>query len=146
VAELVVQLHERSRSNDIELLSVETEPACWRSFLNAYQRQQLLKPDLRATLGVGPHELHWFVELDRGTEHRPALARKITAYVNAWQDGGEQARAGVFPRVLWVVPADDRAEAIASVWQSTDTVPEGMFLATTTDRAIDVLTTVGGQP
>ncbi len=146
VAELVVQLHERARMGDVELLSVETEPGCWRSFLDAHQRQRLLKPDLRVTLGVGAHELHWFVELDRGSEHRPALARKITTYVDAWQDGGEQTRSGVFPRVQWVVPDEDRAAVITSVWQSMDTVPEGMFAAVTTKRAVEALTTVGGRP
>lgn len=147
VAELVAQLHEHGRSTAVELLAVETEPTCWRSFLDAQQRRRLLKPDLRVTLGVGTHELHWFVEVDRATEHRPALARKITAYVDAWRDGGEQVRAGVFPRALWVVPDLHRATVIASVWESVDTVPEGMFLAATTDQAVPVLTSLpaGGR-
>jgi hypothetical protein len=144
VAELVVRLHERARHQDVELLSIETEPACWRPFVGHHGARVLLKPDLRVTLGVGEHELHWFAEVDRGTEHRPALSRKITAYVTAWQDGGEETRAGVFPRVLWVVPDERRGDVIRGVWQSLSVVPEGMFLAAVTERAIEVLTSVGG--
>lgn len=146
VAELVVQLHERSRATDVELLSVEPEPTCWRAFVGHHGAQALLKPDLRLTLGIGEHELHWFVELDRATEYRSALTRKLGTYVMAWRDGGEQTRAGVFPRVLWVVPDEARGEAIAIVWQSMDSVPDGMFQAVTTDRAVDVLSGTGGRP
>lgn len=140
VAELVVRLHERSRTGDVELVAVETEPECWRSFVGHHGARALLKPDLRVTLGVGAHELHWFVEQDRGSEHRPALTRKITTYVAAWREGGEQVRAGVFPRVLWVVPDDQRAEVITEVCDSTSGVPEGMFAVTTNDQAVEVLT------
>jgi hypothetical protein len=141
VAELVVRLHERVRTGgDIDLLDVETEPACWRSFIDAKGRQRTLKPDLRATLGVGTLELHWFLELDRSTEHRPALVRKIQAYLSAWEDEGEQTRAGVFPRVLWVVPDAKRAEVIGQVCDSLNAIPVGMFEVATTDRAVAALT------
>lgn len=149
VAELVVRLHEHTRASDgaIELLAVETEPDCWRSFVGHYGSRVMLKPDLRVTAGVDDHELHWFVELDRGTEHRAALTRKISAYVAAWRDGGEEVRAGVFPRVLWVVPDDRRAEVMIEVCATTSGVPEGMFLAATTELAVAVLTALsaGGE-
>ncbi len=147
VAELVVRLHERSRPGDVELLSVETEPACWRTFIDTHQRQRTLKPDIRVTLGVGVHELHWFVEVDRGSEHRPALTRKIRAYVTAWEDEGEQTRAGVFPRVLWLAPDNRRVLAITRAWRSVSGVPEGMFVATVTEAAVAVMTSLprGGQ-
>ncbi len=149
VADLVVRLHELVRHDAaVELLSVETEPACWRPLVGHHGARVMLKPDLRLTVGVDEHELHWFVELDRGTEYRVALTRKLHAYLAAWRDGGEQARAGVFPRVLWVVPDEERAEVIEGVWQSLSSVPPGMFLAVTNDRAVRVLATasVGGRP
>lgn len=141
VAELVVRLHERARDGgDIDLVDVETEPECWRTFIDSKGRQRTLKPDLRATLGVGVNELHWFVELDRATEHRPALMRKIQAYLGAWEDEDEQTRAGVFPRVLWVVPDGKRAEVIRQVYDNLSGVPVGMFEVATTDRSITALT------
>jgi hypothetical protein len=149
VADLVVRLHEHARASigAVELLAVETEPACWRQFVGHYGARVLLKPDLRTTLGIGEHELHWFIELDRGTEHRSALTRKINAYVAAWRDGGEEVRAGVFPRVLWVVPDDHRAEVIAEACATTNGVPEGMFAVSVTEQAVIVLTAppAGGQ-
>jgi hypothetical protein len=127
VAELVVRLHEHARAGGVEIIAVETEPACWRTLIGLHGGRVLLKPDLRLTLGVGHHELHWFVEIDRGSEHRPALVRKISTYLAAWRDGGEQARAGIFPRVLWVVPDERRAAVIEQVCGSTTGVPVGMF-------------------
>jgi hypothetical protein len=149
VAELVVQLHEHARTSagTIELLSVETEPDCWRNFVGHYGSRTILKPDLRVTLGISEHELHWFIELDRATEHRAALVRKVTTYVAAWRDGGEEVQAGVFPRVLWAVPDDHRAEVIAEVCATTSGVPEGMFAVSLTDQAVVTLTALpaGGQ-
>ncbi len=149
VAELVVRLHEHTRTSNgaIELLAVEAEPDCWRGFVGHHGSRVTLKPDLRVTAGVDDHELHWFVEIDRGTEHRAALTRKISVYVSAWRDGGEEVRAGVFPRVLWVVPDDRRAEVIIGVCATTSGVPEGMFLAATTEHAVSVLTALpAGEP
>jgi Replication-relaxation len=144
VAELVVQMHEHARIGGVELVSVETEPACWRPFVGPHGSRVLLKPDLRLTLAVGPHELHWFVEIDRGSEHRPALARKISTYVAAWRDGGEHARAGVFPRVLWVVPDERRVDVIRQVCSTTNGVPTGMFLVALADAAVDALIAARG--
>jgi hypothetical protein len=91
------------------------------------------------TLATVSHELHWFVEVDRGNEHRGALTHKITSYVAAWRDGGEQVRAGVFPRVLWIVPTDQRAAALRELWTSTPGVPSGMMTTTVRAAAIDAL-------
>jgi hypothetical protein len=140
VAELVVCLHERSRRGDIELLAIDTEPDCWRPFIGAHGGRVWLKPDLRLTVGRDEHELHWFIEVDRGTEHRSALTRKLRAYLTAWRDGGEQTRAGVFPRVLWIAPDDHRALVITQTWQSLGGVPDGMFLATAAADAVAALT------
>jgi hypothetical protein len=147
VADLVVRVHECARTDPtIEAVNVQTEPTCWRPFVGAHGARVLLKPDLRLTIATGEQELHWFVELDRGSEHRPVLTRKLNAYLAAWRDGGEQARAGVFPRVLWVMPDDQRADVIRSVWQSLPGVPSGIFLATTSDQAVEALTGTGGSP
>jgi hypothetical protein len=146
VADLVVRLHEHARSNGaVDLVEVQSEPACWRAFVGMHGARALLKPDLRLTIGRNEIELHWFVELDRGSEHRPALTRKLNAYLGAWRDGGEQARTGVFPRVLWVVPDAQRAHVIRAVWQSLPGVPAGMFTSTTSGQAIEVLTRRGGS-
>lgn len=118
---------------------METEPTCWRRLMTASGRPGWLKPDLRVTLRVPGRELHWFVEVDRGHERRGALTQKMSTYVAAWRDGGEQARAGVFPRVLWIVPNDDRAAAVGDVCTSTPGSPAGLFVVATRAAAIDTL-------
>lgn len=144
VAELVVRLHERARPGDVELLSVETEPDCWRPLLGGHGGRRLLKPDLRVTLGVGDQALHWFVEVDRGTEDRNRLSQKVAAYQAARRDGGEQRRAGCFPRILWVVPGGRRADVLAEVCATANRARPGLFRVAVSESAVDALVDLGG--
>ena len=64
-------------------------------------------------LGVGEEALHSFVEVDQGTEHSPALLRKLKQYETAYRIGYIEAVAGVFPRVVWIVPNQARAELLS---------------------------------
>ena len=75
----------------------------------------VLKPDAFAVLRLGGFEDRWFIEVDRGTESLPTIARKCEVYRRYWQSGTEQARTGVFPRVLWIAPDRKRADALAEV-------------------------------
>jgi hypothetical protein len=136
-AELVVRLHEAARDGRFEIISIETEPTCWRKFTGPHG-PEWLKPDLRLVLAAGAHELHWFVEVDRGTEHRATLARKLETYVRAWRDGGEQRRSGVFPRVAWVAPDDRRQDLIDEVIRSAG-LPDGMATTLVVDDAVNAL-------
>lgn len=139
VAEVVVRLHDRARATPVELIAVEAEPACWRRYVSPYGKKRWLKPDLRLTLRAAATDLHWFVEVDRGTEHRGPLTHKITSYVAAWRDRGEQTRAGVFPRVLWIVPTQARAALLQDLWTATPGVPGGMMAPALRTAAIDAL-------
>lgn len=146
VAELVVQLTEVARAGEVEIVTVETEPNCWRTIPAAHGGRLTLKPDLRLILGVSDEERHFFVELDRDTEHRPVLARKCKTYLAAWQSGQEQAEHGVFPRVLWVVPDQEREAVIRSVIGALPSAPAGMFVTTLPAAAVTALTSRGAQP
>ena len=59
-----------------------------------------LRPDLFVRIAAGDLELRWFIEVDRGTEHLPAVMRKSTAYDRYYRGGVEQEKHGVFPRVM----------------------------------------------
>jgi hypothetical protein len=146
VSELVVQLHEQQRRGVVEILDVQSEPDCWRIIPGPHGGRVTLKPDLRLTLGVGQTELHWFVEIDRATEHRPALARKCGTYLAAWRTGREETEHGVFPRVLWVVPDQARVDVMTSVIDGLPAAPAGLFVTTTTDQAVPTLLGEGGRP
>jgi hypothetical protein len=140
IAEVVVRLREHERRTGADLvLAVETEPQCWRPYVGDHGGKRWLKPDLRLTLDIGGGELHWFVEVDRGTEHRDALTYKATTYMAAWREGGEQVRAGVFPRVLWIVPNTRRQKVMAELWAATPGLPAAMMTSCLRAQAIDAL-------
>ena len=113
VAEVAVRLREAVRHEPDASLTfalIDAEPACWRSSLGLGGEVEHVKPDLYVELMVGMDELHWFVEVDRGTEHRPAIVRKLQAYERYYRSGREQLRTSIFPKVLWVVDAGQRTE------------------------------------
>jgi hypothetical protein len=64
---------------------------------------------------LGRYEDRWWIEVDRGTESGTAVARKCDFYRRYWQAGIEQARTGVFPKVLWLVPDEPRHAAVVDV-------------------------------
>jgi hypothetical protein len=119
VAELVTELHEADRAGRLELLAAEAEPKCWRRFSGPIGARLILKPDLHVRIGVGSYEDRWFVEVDRATEASATITGKGRQYLAHYKSGAEQAAAGVYPRVLWSVPDDHRAEVIA------DALPRG---------------------
>ncbi len=144
VGELYVRLHEAARDGRLALLApVEPEPQCWRTLSSVGGTRSWLKPDLAIDLAAGEYEYRWFVEVDLGTEHRPALLRKCRAYESYYRSGVEQAAHGVFPRVLWVARDAARAEHIRAVIASTSQLTAGLFLVSTDCAAVDVLT--GGK-
>lgn len=142
IAECSVQLIEADRRGDLELITTEHEPACWRSFLGVHGSAETLKPDLYAVTANAEYEDSWFIEVDRGTESLPTVMRKCAQYARFQQSGREQANRGVFPAVLWVVPDDGRATAMAAAIRRHYGPDQELFRLTTVDC---FLTTVAGR-
>ena len=137
VADLFVQLWTTGRDDSrVELLDLQTEPVCWRGWTNLGGGAELLRPDLYLAAGIGLDEVHWFIEVDRGTEHRPALARKCQAYQAYYERDVEQARDGVFPMVAWVVPDARRAAVVAGVVTNTPGLDPALFTAVLASEAV----------
>lgn len=90
VSELVVRVTTTARLGKLELLRLQHEPSCWRSFGGLGVRQ-LLRPDLFVVLGVGDYEHRWFIEVDRGSESLPVVLRKCRTYEAYYAAGLEQA-------------------------------------------------------
>jgi hypothetical protein len=88
---------------------------------------------------VGDYELAYFVELDRATEHLPAVLRKCQTYQSYYRSGREQSAHGVFPRVCWVVPDDARSEALRAVLDRNSHLTKGLFLVTTSADSVETL-------
>lgn len=113
IADLYVQIMQRHRDAQLELLTFETEPTAWRRFIGVLGEPQVLKPDAFTALGVGDFEQRAFVEVDCATESLPTIQRKCRRYINYWRTAREQQDHGVFPRVWWLVPTERRRRRIA---------------------------------
>ena len=146
VAELHTLLRTGDRSRSFELLELAAEPSCWRSYDGAGDQRLTLKPDSYARLGVGDYEHSYFVEVDRGTEGSRALERQLQLYVTYHRSGTEQARHGVFPRVLWLAPDERRAGVIADCVQRLPRPARALFQVARFDAALCIMQTSDSNP
>jgi hypothetical protein len=115
VTGVYVRLVMAERAGSLRVVRFVGEPGTWRSFLGPGGARCMLKPDASVDLLVDSRENYWFLEVDLGTEHAPTIARKCDLYRRYWVSGAEDERTGVFPRVLWLVAEERRAEVIRSV-------------------------------
>lgn len=139
VTELFVRLREAKQT---DLVSWQGEPSCWRSYVGPFGGQLHVKPDAFVIVADDRFEHLWFVEIDCGTERIATLRRKFRAYTDYASSGTEQRQHGFFPHVLWVTPSSNRSKLLAEVAGQDGAVCT--FVATTDDRAIDVM--VGSMP
>lgn len=139
VADLAVTLSEQARLGRFELLEFQTEPTCWREHTGVSGAVVTLKPDLFVVTADNQFESHCFIELDRATEHLPAIIRKCRTYQAHHQSGVEQTRTGLFPLVVWVVPDQVRADKIRRSIDTTPGLDPALFQITTRAEAITVL-------
>lgn len=137
VTELLVRVAEATRApqTNLALAQFDGEPGCWRSFTGSGGSLVVLKPDAEAILTSGRFEDRWFIEVDRATESRTALDRKVRRYLDYWRTGREQQATGVFPRVLWVVPNEARLAIMIDALGRLPAESWPLFAATTFDEA-----------
>lgn len=136
VAELVVGLHEAQRAERLDVLGIETEPTCWRPFTGPMLARLVLKPDLFVRIGVGGYEDRWLIEVDMATESPATVTRKARAYLAHYRSGTEQARHGVYPRVLWTVPDERRAEVVSDALAALPAASRRLFSVCTHDDTL----------
>lgn len=148
-ADLAIRLYELARQRVIELLRLEAEPECWRTFLSAHGARQWLKPDLFAVTAGGEFEHHWFIEADRDSEHAPVIVRKALQYQQFASTGIHQQEHGLFPTVLWVVPDTRRQtviqKALADEPRLRKLVSLGAFRVVTAEAFSGTITGASGQ-
>lgn len=146
VTDLYVRFVGAHRTARLTLADFVTEPGCWRRFHGPGGARVVLKPDAALRLLVGRFEDRWFIEVDRGTESRTALARKCDLYRQYWQTGREQARAnGIFPKVVWLVPDERRQKALADVIGRQPTYAWPLFAVALTSEAVERLLRGAGE-
>jgi Replication-relaxation len=139
VSELHTQLVEADRSRSVELLALNAEPACWRSWGGSGNLRQILKPDSYVQLGVGDYEDSYFIEVDQATEGSRAIERQLQLYAGYYQSGAEQKRRGVFPISLWLAPTLERASVIADCVQRLPTSEHELFRVARFDDALNLM-------
>lgn len=128
VATYAITLIEASRRGNFELLELEAEPHTWRSFHAAHGGAITLKPDLFVVAADSESETHCFVEIDRATEHLPAILRKCRTYQQHFQTGALQAENdGLYPLVVWATPDQARADNIRLAIAGDKTLNADLF-------------------
>lgn len=110
VSDIYVMLIEASRINDFCVPTFDTEPACWQATGNG----TYLKPDAYLVLAASTYKDCWWLEIDRATESRPRIKRKIQAYIDHLTIGGT-GPDGIPPRILFITPDTARSHAINTV-------------------------------
>lgn len=146
VAELAIRLHELQDRRAVEVVSVQTEPSCWRSFVGPHGQLEWLKPDLYVVTASGDYEDHLFCEADLATEHPPVVVRKAKVYQRYAATGAHQARHGLFPAVVWVVPDTARREALEAALQADAAVQRELFRVVTVEEFDQLVTSGGPDP
>ncbi len=106
----------------IELSNVTFEPDTWRRYSGIGGEPRLVRPDLAAVTTVatdeGPVDDYWLLEADRGSEHPPTVIRACQRYLEYFATGIEQARHQVLPRVVWVVPHEERRKKLDAAFHA----------------------------
>jgi hypothetical protein len=93
---------------------------------------------------VGKFEYRTFVEIDRDTEHIPAIVRKAALYDRYYRSGREQSRSGIFPSVLFVTKNQRRVDAIERSLRQAKKLTPNLFAVTDDAGALDAL--IGAKP
>jgi Replication-relaxation len=113
--ELTLRLLEADQAGELEVIETQQEPQCWRSYPGVGGVQRVLKPDLFVRVGAGALEDRWMIEVDLASESGRTIARKAARSLEHYRSGREQSQHGTYPRVLWAVPDQQRAEQITGV-------------------------------
>lgn len=142
VSDLLVAVTLHARGGAWELVRWQSEPNSWREVVTL-GGTVVLRPDLFVVLAVREYELRWFIEVDRATEHLPAITRKCRLYNTYYRSGTEQRQHRVFPRILWIAPTEQRAAWLKDAIAADRRLAAGLFAVTTTAQALTELAEVG---
>lgn len=137
--EVHVQLVEAAATGYFVLDQVAIETEAWRPYLTPQGATSLLKPDLMVTLSTASYRDHWYVEVDLATESTPVLIRKCQAYEDYRLTGQAQAEHGVFPRVLWIMPTQQRITQLTHAIHNDQRLSPRLFVCTTPEQLIPIL-------
>lgn len=142
VAEAHIALVQAQRRGELELVSVQTEPACWRVFTGLGGARISLQPDLYVMTGDPADSAFvncWFVEVDRGTENPARLLAKCERYEAYRATGAEQADGDSFPIIVWAMSDERQVERLADAIARAAYLDHRLFRVTTAEGLLGVI-------
>jgi hypothetical protein len=139
VSELRTLISEADRAHHLELLELQTEPDCWRTFAGRHGGLETLKPDLFVVTASGEYEDHAFLEVDRGTETLAVLVQKCSVYQRYFDSGLEQTHTGLFPQVVWLISDEDRRKRLITALGDESALVAELFHVTSPADHIETL-------
>lgn len=134
-SQLAADLALATRARDgVTLATFLTEPASWMpDDLGNY-----LKPDTYLQLQATNLTMHWWIEIDLGTESLPAVERKLRSYLD-FVNRGLSGPTGTVPRVLLTLTSEARIQAVQALLDRLPAPAEKLFVACLSGRAIVTL-------
>lgn len=139
IADAHVRLVQAAHGGQLDLVTVQTEPQCWRRYTGGHGALSVLQPDLYVVTGAGEYEDCAFLEIDLGNEHLPTLLSKCQQYQSYRASGAEQRDGGVFPVVVWVMSTLDRVQRLRAALASTPGIESDLFQVTKPDHLVALL-------
>ena len=133
-----VMIAEHAQTSGADV-SIQPEPLCWRTYLDATGMRVALKPDLAATITTPEFTDRYFIEVDRATENPARIIRKCQQYATYRTRGQEQERHGAFPLVVWIVPTQQRREQLLRHLAAQERLPTRLFQIVTPETFSDLL-------
>lgn len=145
VTELFTGLTEAHRAGKITLRTFV--PEAERRFTGRYGQPTTFKADAFVRLD-GPDYIDLnFLEVDLDSESPATIRRKAEVYYALYLTGREQAaHGGVFPKVSFLVPTEDRRADVAAALAAIPKAAQRLFAVNLLTEAVPVLTGGGPEP
>lgn len=147
VTEIWVGLHEhlKGRWTGERDASFEyrVEREAWREFPGQWGGLLTLKPDAELWLRRQDIEERIWTEVDRATERRSTIRRKLDAYLAYYRTGQEQAEHGFFPLTCWLTTTPERARVLEEVIGELPTRDRRLFKVGLLSAATPILLSQG---
>jgi hypothetical protein len=123
IADAAIGLKRLERDGSIEIVGLATEPDTWQVIAGAD-----LRPDLHVELGIPSRgmSVSLWIEVDMGTERQKQLKDNLARYMHAYEHVTE-ADMSVFPRILFLVPDDERLKELNSLINSGPAEAKDLF-------------------
>jgi hypothetical protein len=134
IAEIYVQLTEKSRDGNFQVAAFITEPDSWWN-----EHGVFLRPDAYTVLATPTYRDLWWLEIDRDTESIPRLRDKLRDYLDHATTGGTGPHGP--PRVLFTAPTPKRCAVITDLITGLPPPADQLFTVCEHNRSTSYLIT-----